>query len=428
MRIGGPATDALQHANYRMLAGSQLVSALGDGVALVAVTYALLESTSSLSALGWVLGARYGCLGVFILVGGVLGDRVPRVPVLVASDLLRCAAQAGTAVALMVGHPPAWIFIMLQGLYGTGEAFFSPSVRGLVPQLVPKAHLQAANAISEAILNVSRVLGPALGGVLVIGSGAKGAIAIDALSFVSSAWLISRIRLRPVHIQMNLRPVRLTWPRGFRRDLVEGWVVVRRSQWLWSCIATFTIYGALTFPGMMVLGPAASWRGLGGVSGWTAFTTALGAGALVGGLLSIRVPIRRPGIVLMTALAVAAVRPATFVAGWSAPEVAAYSFLAGAAMSLAGVTWYTALQERLPGSVLSRVSAIDDFGTYLLTPAGYFLAAPLAAAIGLDSTMLALAVIPTAAALATACLPQVRRLRNSKIEAERLSAPTGKAS
>jgi MFS family permease len=142
-------------------------------------------------------------------------------------------------------------------------------------------------------------------------------------------------------------------------------------RWLWSSILTFTIFGALTIPAAWVLGPATSWRGLGGVTGWSALTSAFGAGALVGSFVALQLNTRRPGVVLMAALIVAALRPATFVSGWSLPVIAAYSFLAGAAMAAAGVIWYTLLQTMLPSSVLSRVSAIDDFGTYLLTPIGH---------------------------------------------------------
>lgn len=393
----------LRIQNFRLLAGGQLISSLGDGIALVALTYALLEATGSLSTLGWVLGARYGCLGVFLLFGGVLGDSAARGHILVACDVARAAAQAATAAALMTGHSPMWLFMVLQGVCGTAEAFFSPSARGILPQIVPSGDLRAANALGEMIFNASRVLGPAVGGLLVIASGARGALAVDALSFLISALLIRRMRIGRV---TTTRPRLLP-------DLAEGWSVVRRRRWLWTSIVTFTAFGALTFPGMLVLGPAASWLGLGGIAGWTVFTSAFGAGALIGGLVAIRLPIQRPGIVLMGALVVAALRPATFAAGWSAPSVAAFSFVAGAAMAVAGVTWYTTLQSHLPGSVLSRVSAIDDFGTYLLTPVGYFLAAPVAAAVGLRPTLIFLSFVPIGAALSALCVRDVRQLRET---------------
>lgn len=396
--------EALSHRNFRLLASSQLISALGDGVALVAVSFALLESTGSISTLGWVLGARYGCLGTFLLLGGVWGDRASRCRILVFSDISRALAQGALAAVLLFAHTPFWSLMALQAGYGTAEAFFSPAVRGLIPQTVDQQHLRAANAVGEVTFNAARVIGPALGGLLVIAIGTEGAVALDAVSFLLSAVLVSRIHVRT--------PAR-TAPSSVRLELAEGWSVVLRHRWLWSSIVTFTIFGALTIPAAWVLGPATSWRGLGGVAGWSALTSAFGAGALVGSLVALQLDARRPGLVLMGALMVAALRPATFVSGWPLPVIASYCFLAGAAMAVAGVIWYTLLQTMLPSSMLSRVSAIDDFGTYLLTPIGYFGAAPFAAAVGLSPALVLLAVVPAAACLVAMAVPEVRRLDGS---------------
>lgn len=393
--------EALSHRNFRLLASGQLVSALGDGVALVAVSFALLESTGSISTLGWVLGARYGCLGTFLLLGGVWGDRASRCRILVFSDLSRALAQGMLAAMFLLGHAPFWALIVLQAGYGTAEAFFSPAIRGLIPQTVDRQHLRAANAVGEVTFNAARVIGPALGGLLVIAIGTASAIALDAVSFLVSAALVSRMRV--THVAPTARSSVLV-------ELAEGWNVVLQHRWLWSSILTFTIFGALTIPASWVLGPATSWRGLGGVAGWSALTSAFGAGALVGSFVALQLNPRRPGLVLMAALMVAALRPATFVSGWPLSVIAAYCFIAGAAMAAAGVIWYTLLQSLLPSSVLSRVSAIDDFGTYLLTPIGYFGAAPFAAAVGLTPALVLLAVVPAGACLAAMAVPELRRL------------------
>ena len=101
---------------------------------------------------------------------------------------------------------------------------------------------------------------------------AAGAVAVDAATFVVSALLLSRMR-----VPWTASTVRTS----VREELVEGWAVVRGRRWLWTSILTFTMFGALTIPAVWVLGPAMSWRGLGGVAGWSALTSAFGAGALV---------------------------------------------------------------------------------------------------------------------------------------------------
>lgn len=391
----------LAYPAFRLLAGAQLLSAIGDGISLIAVTFALIEATGSAYALGLVLGARYVTLGVLLMFGGVLGDRVDRRLLMVRSDLVRGFSQAALAVMLFTGHFHLWLLVPAQVMYGAGEAFSSPAARSVVPQTVPRHCLRAANAILETAFSTSRVIGPAIGGLIVIGTGPSGGIALDAATFMASAALVLRLQLPPGAVGSRA-PV--------LAELRDGWLVVCRQRWLWVSIVTFTVAGALTVPAVFVLGPLASWQGLGGEGGWTVLTSCFGAGAVLGGYLGLRIGPAVPGVVLMVALALAAARPATFVLGWSLPTVAACSFVGGAGMSIAAVVWETVVQTRLPPSMLARVCAIDDFGTYLLTPIGYLGAAPLAAHLGLTSTLVLLAAVPVAACALSLCVPELRGL------------------
>lgn len=189
-----PTQTLMSHREFRLLASGQLLSALGDGAALVAISFALMHATGSISALGWVLGARYSCLGALLLYSGVLADRMPRRPLLIGSDLSRFTAQAALALLLVTGHAGLVACIALQAAYGAAEAFSTPAFRGLVPQIVPPELFRQANVVGEITLNTSRVIGPALGGLLVMVAGASGAIAFDAATFLLSALLVAQMR------------------------------------------------------------------------------------------------------------------------------------------------------------------------------------------------------------------------------------------
>lgn len=391
----------LSYPAFRVLAGAQLLSAIGDGISLIAVTFALIEATGSAYALGLLLGARYVTLGALLMFGGVLGDRVDRRVLMVRSDLVRAFSQAAFAGMLFTGHFHLWLLVPLQIMYGAGEAFSMPAARSVVPQTVPQHCLRAANAVLATGFSASRVIGPAIGGLIVIVTGPTAGIVLDAATFMASAALVLQLRVRAVSVGP---------PAPVLADLRDGWLVVCRQRWLWVSILTFTVAGALTVPAVFVLGPLASWHGLGGEGGWTVLTSCFGAGAVLGGYLGLRVGPARPGVVLMFALALAVVRPATFVSGWSLPTVVACSFVGGAGMSVAAVVWETVIQTRLPQAMLARVCAIDDFGTYLLTPIGYFGAAPLAAHFGLTSTLVLLAAVPLATCALALCVPEVRGL------------------
>lgn len=393
----------LSRRNFQLLFSAQLISALGDGATLVAASFAVLEITGSFSAVGWVLAARYLPLSAILLVGGVFADRASRRKIMIASNAARAMAQAVLAILLLTGRATLWHCLLLQSVYGIAEAFFEPAAAGLVPQIVPAHQLQEANSFGQIASTMSRTVGPAIGGILVVRSGAGGAVAVDAVSFAVAAVLIARISSSPP-------PERSDRVESVLKDALEGWREVRKRPWIWLSVMNFTLMATLTIPAVLVLGPALSWRGLGGVAGWSALTTAFGVGALVGGLLAMRLQLRRPGLVLMAMLIVAALRPALFVSGARLPWIAAYVFVAGVATATAGVVWATLLQRHLPATVLSRVSAMDDFGTTALTPVGYVIAAPIAAAVGLDQAVLLLAALPVAVALGCLCTPTIRSL------------------
>ncbi|MGH2943609.1 MAG: MFS transporter, partial [Solirubrobacteraceae bacterium] len=101
---------------------------------------------------------------------------------------------------------------------------------------------------------------------------------------------------------------------------------------------------------------------------------------------------------------------AVYASGAALPLIAAFSFVAGSAMSTASILWVAMLQQHLPPARLSRVNSIDSFGTFLLMPIGYAMAGPLAAAVGVHLAMILLAAVALLASLATLASAELRTL------------------
>jgi hypothetical protein len=393
----------LAERGFRLVFAGQALSTIGDAAATIAVAFAVLEIGGSPTALGVVLVARYLPLAAFLLIGGVVADRVRRRRLMLTSDVLRAVTQGVLAALLLSGTAQLWQIILLQVVYGTAEAFFNPALAGLLPQVVDAPRLQQANALLRMTFDVSVIVGPGLGAILVAGFGAGGAVAVDAATFAASALLLAR--LRPAgDAPGDAPPMRLV------ADLREGWAEIRSRSWLWISIGNFTLFAALAMPAILVLGPELARRELGGIGTWSILTGAFGVGALAGSIASLRLRFRRPAAAVAVLLVFAAARPAAFVSGLGLPLIAAYSFAAGAAMSTASILWMAMLQQHIPAQSLSRVDSMDSFGTFLLTPAGYLLAGPLAATIGLHTGMLLLAALPLLLGLATLASRDVRRL------------------
>lgn len=407
MRISTAATGragVLAERDFRLLFAGQALSTVGDAAATIAVAFAVLEIGGSATALGAVLAARYVPLAAFLLIGGVVADRLPRRGLMLASDAVRALTQGILAALLLSGSAQLWQIVLLQAVYGTAAAFFSPALAGLVPLLVRGDRLQQANALLRMTFDLAVIVGPGLGALLVAQFEAGGAVAVDAGTFAVSALLLTRLRPGSRAAVQRAR-VRLV------SDLREGWSEVRSRSWLWVCIANFTCFSALAWPGILVLGPELARTELGGIGAWSILTGAFGAGALAGSIASLRARYVRPAAAVGLLLAFAAARPAVYASGAALPLIAAFSFAAGAAMSTASILWVAMLQQNLPPDRLSRVNSIDSFGTFLLMPIGYATAGPLAAAIGLQLGMVLLAAMPLLVSLATLASFQVRDLR-----------------
>jgi MFS family permease len=190
----------------------------------------------SRTELGLVLGARSIPNAAFILLGGVIADRLPRHAVMVTSNVVSMATQGKVAALLLTGNAEIWQLVVLSVLNGTSAAFFFPASQGIVPQTVPEAMIQQANALLRLALNPANVFGAALGGALVAAAGPGWAIAIDAASFGAAALFTSMLSLPEI--------VRERAP-NIVHELAEGWNAFRSRAWLWSIVAQFSILNAV---------------------------------------------------------------------------------------------------------------------------------------------------------------------------------------
>jgi MFS family permease len=351
---------------------------------------------------GLVLGASALSLAVFVLVGGVVADRLPRQLTMLASDALRAVSQGLSAALLLSGHATVWQLVVLQAVYGASEAFFRPAMLGLVPQVVEPGEEQPANALLALSANGSMVIAPAMAGVLVATLGAGGALAVDAGTFVLSA--LTLLALRP-------RPAAKAQGNTFREDLHGGWTEVRTRSWVWSTLLAFSAYHALVLPALFVLGPQVALSFRNGATSWGWISAGFGVGAVAGSLLALRWKPCRPGVVIGTTLSLASAQAAICASTLPTWSVVALEAVTGVGVSLCFTVWETLLQERIPAEAQSRVSSFDYLGSLTLMPVGYALVGPLADHFGVRTTAVTASVLTGALCLAVAASRGLRSLR-----------------
>jgi MFS family permease len=392
----------LAERDFRLFFTGYATSLVGAAMVPVALTFAVLQQGRSAADVGYVLAAETVPLVILLLAGGVIADRLSRRAVMVGSDVARCASELLLAALLLTGSPALWVFMVLAGVIGAGQAFFNPALTGLLPSVVSPARLQQANALRGVASSTAQIAGPAAAGLIVAAGGAGWAIAIDGATYAVSAVCLARL-----HLAAQAPPPR----ESFAAQLRTGWTEFRSRTWLWVIVVQFGLFGLLSYAPFVVLGAVIADRTLGGATAWGLILAAQGGGSIVGGLAVLRARPRRPLVVATLGTFTFAGPVALLALGAPAGAIAAAAAVSGVGLAVFGTLWDTALQQHVPAAVLSRVSAYDWLGSVALVPLGYALAGPLSSAIGITTTMWLAAGCTVAGSAVVLAVPSVRHLR-----------------
>jgi predicted MFS family arabinose efflux permease len=398
---------ALAERDFRLLFLGRTASLLGSAFAPVALAFAVLDDLDgSASALGLVLAAIWVPQVIFILVGGIWADRLPRNLVMVLTDLVMFAVQGVVAALLLTGSAEIWHLVVLQFVRGTATAFFFPASSGLVPHVVSPERLQQANALLRLSQSSVGIVGAALSGLVVAAVGSGPALAFDAVTFLVSAALLVRIRL-PSSVKVASR--------SFFGELREGWDEFRSRSWLWSIVVQFMVINAFGQGTFLVLGPVVAQRELGGASAWGAIVAATAAGEVLGGLLVLRT--RPSRILLVASFGILLFAPLCFLLAIPASlvVVVAAAIVAGIGIQIFGVLWDTAMQQQIPHDRLSRVYSYDALGSYVCIPIGLSVAGPIADLVGVGTALSLAGVVVIVATALVLLVDEVRTLRRTDV-------------
>ncbi len=364
---------------FRLLFAAQSISSLGDRLVPVALAFAVLDLTGSATALGAVLAAQTIPLVAFVLFGGVWADRLSRRRVMLASDLVRAVSQGSSAALLLTGRAHVWELVALQAVYGTAVAFFGPAALALLPETVETSQLQQANSLIALSGNVAAVIGPAVAGVIVAASHPGWGLAFDAVTFLGSAACVAA--MPPVVAAVRERAPMLS-------ELRAGWSAFRARRWLWITVACFTLYVGFGWAPWQVLGPQIARQSLGGPGAWAAIVVALGVGSVAGGLIALRFrpryPLRMSMCVFVT---VTPAMMASVAAHAPLPLILALALIDGSAGTMFNTFWFTSMQSDIPAGEQARVFSWDYLGSTAMLPLGQALSGPVAATLGLSTTL-----------------------------------------
>ena len=394
----------LRHRDFRILWAGMTVSLLGDGIFLVALAWHVYSIRNAPSALSLVGIAMTIPTIVFLLPGGVISDRLDRRTIMLLSDLVRAVAIGAMAALTLAGSGALWEIAALSMLYGVGTAFFTPAFEAVIPDLLPSADLPAANSLDQFVRPIAlRLAGPAAGGALIGLLGAGAAFAVDAGSFVVSALTVLAIAPTPRRGEVDARLL---------DDIRSGLQFIRGRVWIWGTLVSAAIAYLLFLGPTEVLLPYLVKNDLHDSARTLGLVFAAGGVGAVGSAVVMgqrQQPRRHITFIYATwtlaTLAVAGYGLAT--AAWQV-MVACLAFNA---LETAGtIVWATLKQRHVPATMLGRVSSLDWLISIGFLPLSFALTAPVAAALGVRTTLVGAGVAGAVVTLGALFLPGMRNV------------------
>jgi MFS family permease len=358
---------------------------LGDSLYRIALAWWVLEKTGSATAMGTVLVLSQIPLLVFLLVGGVVVDRLPRLRVMFASDILSGLVITFVAIFSWLDLLQIWHIYIASMTFGFVEAFFFPAYQAVIPQITPPELLTSANSLNGLSQRVTGIVGPALGASLVAAGGTSLTFGLDALSFfISTLCVLPILRLKLDKVQqqgatIETTPGQRSAKEAFRQgllDLRQGFKFVVTVPWIWITILIFGFVNITEASPRAVAMPFLIKQNLGAdVELLGIFGSSASLGFVVGMIwLGQYVRLRRRGLLGYLSVFVTGLALLPFSFKLPVPVLVASMFIGGLSTSVFSLIWTHTLQEMVPGKLLGRVYSIDALGSFVLLPIGFSLA------------------------------------------------------
>lgn len=408
--------SALARPDLRRLFGALIISATGSWAYNVALLAFVFQRTHSL---GWVGAAGLARMLPQLLLsayGGVVAERTERIRLMAGSDLLCALFQAALAAVALASGPPALALVFV-ALTASANVVYQPATAATIPALVDEDNLAAANALNGTIDELVVIAGPAVGaGLLLLGSPGL-VFAINAVSFVASAAIVSRITVRS-------RPVDVT--EGGSAGPLAQMVVGARTMLRLSAARTLVAYSVLVsfvYGTDTVFFVGVSEHRLGtGPEGFGYLLAGLG----VGGVLAAGIVDRLAGSPRLGAIILAGALgyclPTALLAVIGSPALAfVVQVFRGASTLVVDVLAVTALQRSVSSDQLARVFGVFFAFVLAAIALGTLVTPVVISALGLSGALVILAA--ATGLLAVAGYPALRSIDRHTVQRARELEP-----
>jgi len=377
----GATFRALRNRNYRLFYAGQVISLSGTWMQTIAQALLVLQITDSKVALGTVTMLQFLPITIFVLFAGVIADRVPKRNFILLTQSLAMAQALILAALVWSGNVQLWHVYVLALVLGLANAFEQPTRQAFVVEMVGKQDLMNAVALNSGMFNAARLVGPAIGGMIIAVFGLKWAFLLNGLSFIPVIAALLMMNLS------QLYPVARRDAGGHPlAELREGLSYSFRTPPVLLIIILVAIVGTFGYNFTVMLPLIARYVLDRGSAGLGFMTAAVGLGALISALLLARRERASKQTLFAGGAAFTIMLMATALSQWYLVTLAAL-FLLGIANTAFAATANTSLQLATPDHLRGRV-----MGLYMLlfagsTPIGGFLTGYMAEHLGVSTAI-----------------------------------------
>ncbi|QUG83559.1 MFS transporter [Bacillus nitratireducens] len=393
--------------HFKFLWLGQLLSTLGSSVTMVILPVVVYSLTGSTVVMGMTM-AMYMLPNILALpFAGLVVDRIDRVKLMLFTDIIRCILMMLFATLIFMDVLTIPLLYVLVALYGLMEGIFQPAYSAVRAKVFVPEIRNAANALTQMSNQGIRLIGPALGGLIVSVASAGIGFGLDAVTYLLSFLCLLFLR----EIKFNKVQKFERSKVNYKKDFMEGILVLKSHPWLWITILVFSFINICYAGIIVVLIPwlfnvhhhfEAYVYGLGMASS--------GAGAVIAALIfGGRQQWRKRGLLAYGGVLISGIALLIMPFVSWAPALIALMAMEGFGMMIFGLIWETSLQELVPEEAFGRVASLDMLGSFALLPLGYVIVGWLATVIGGKITIIMLAILVLITIGMALSVPSIRR-------------------
>lgn len=267
---------ALGVRNFRLYFAGQVVSVSGSWMQRVAQSWLVLELTGSGSAVGAVTAFQFLPILLLAPVGGLIADRMDKRRVLYVTQSLAGVIAAALGILVLTERVELWMVFALALALGMVGSVDNPTRHSFVMEMVGRSKLTNAVGLNSVLINTARIVGPALGGILIVTVGIGVCFLLNSVSYL--ALIAALLMMRSDDIERSTPETRR------RRQLRQAWSYVRSEPVLYVPLVMMGVVGLFAYEFEVVLPLLARFTFEGGADTFGSMFAAMGIGAVAGGL------------------------------------------------------------------------------------------------------------------------------------------------